>query len=134
MTTSCRSTTEETNLSSSPDIVIVGAGPNGLAAAVLLAQAGLSVRVIEARETVGGGTRSKELTLPGFVHDVCSSVHPMGALSPFLQTLPLAAHGLEWLYPEYSAAHPLDDGPAPLLARSFERTGDTIGDDAAHWK
>jgi phytoene dehydrogenase-like protein len=121
-------------VSSSPDIVIIGAGPNGLSAAVLLAQAKLSVRVIEARDEVGGGTRSKELTLPGFVHDVCSSVHPMGALSPYLRTLPLAAHGLEWLYPEYSAAHPLDDGPAPLLARSFERTGDTLGGDADRWK
>jgi phytoene dehydrogenase-like protein len=120
--------------SASPDIVVIGAGPNGLAAAVLLAQAQLSVRVIEARDEVGGGTRSKELTLPGFVHDVCSSVHPMGALSPFLQTLPLAAHGLEWVYPELSAAHPLDDGPAALLARSLERTGETLGDDGARWR
>ena len=90
------------------DAVVIGSGPNGLAAAIALARAGVSVLVVEAHEQPGGGTRSAELTLPGFVHDVCSAVHPMGVLSPFLRTLPLAEHGLVWRYPRASVAHPLD--------------------------
>jgi phytoene dehydrogenase-like protein len=116
-----------------PEAVVVGAGPNGLAAAVRLAQAGVPVRVIEAADEVGGGTRSAELTLPGFVHDVCSAVHPLGILSPFLRQLPLERHGLVWLRPRASVAHPMDDGPAVMLYRSLERTGDGLGRDARAW-
>src|SRR5205807_10518444 len=102
------------------DAIVVGAGPNGLAAAIVLARAGLSVRVVEAAETVGGGTRSAELTLPGFVHDVCSAIHPLGIASPFLRSLPLEAHGLEWVEPPAPLAHPFNDGTAVLLERSPE--------------
>jgi phytoene dehydrogenase-like protein len=105
-----------------PDVVVIGAGPNGLAAAVRLAQAGAQVLVLEAQGTIGGGTRTAELTLPGFHHDVCSGVHPMGILSPYLRTLPLDAHGLRWIVPEVSVAHPLDDGPAVLLRPSLDDT------------
>ncbi|MBX7167059.1 MAG: NAD(P)/FAD-dependent oxidoreductase [Pirellulales bacterium] len=105
-----------------PDVVIIGSGPNGLSAAVALAQAGAAVVVLEARDDLGGGTRTAELTLPGFHHDVCSAVHPMGILSPYLRTLPLAEHGLHWICPPASVAHPLDDGPAVLLRRSLDET------------
>jgi phytoene dehydrogenase-like protein len=100
-----------------PDAVVVGAGPNGLAAAIALARAGRSVRVLEAAATVGGGARSAELTLPGFVHDVCSAVHPHPLASPFLRELPLERHGLELVHPGVPLAHPLDDGTAVLLER-----------------
>jgi phytoene dehydrogenase-like protein len=113
---------------STPDAVVVGAGPNGLAAAITLARAGRSVLVVEASPTVGGGTRSAELTLPGFVHDVCSTVHPLGVASPFFKTLALRDHGLEWVFPEVEAAHP-DDGPAVLLQRSLEATAEGLGAD-----
>lgn len=109
------------------DAIVVGSGPNGLAAAVWLQMKGLSVLVIEAKETIGGGTRTAELTLPGFVHDVCSAVHPLGIISPFFRQLPLAEHGLEWLVPELSASHPLDDGSAGLLYRSIEHTCEALG-------
>jgi phytoene dehydrogenase-like protein len=109
------------------DAIVVGSGPNGLAAAVALAQAGRSVLVVEGAETVGGGTRSAELTLPGYLHDVCSAVHPLVAGSPFLSTLPLAGHGLELLHPGVALAHPLDDGTAVVLDRSIEATGASIG-------
>src|SRR5687768_3518688 len=92
------------------DAVVIGSGPNGLAAAITMQQQGLSVIVLEAAKTIGGGTRSAALTLLGFVHDVCSAVHPLAAGSPFFQTLPLADFGLEFLYPAINAAHPLDDG------------------------
>jgi len=116
--------------------VVVGAGPNGLAAAVTLAQAGWSVAVFEAGTTVGGGTRSAELTLPGFMHDVCSAIHPLAAGSPYLATLPLARHGLEWIHPPLPLAHPFDDGTAAVLARGFEETGESFGDreDARAWE
>ncbi len=113
------------------DAVVIGSGPNGLAAAVALARAGASVIVLEGRDTVGGGTRTAELTLPGYRHDVCSACHPMGILSPFFRTLPLEQHGLRWLSPEVSVAHPLDDGPAVLLHRSLGETARELGTDGA---
>jgi len=112
------------------DAVIVGSGPNGLAAAVTLARAGLGVLVLEAEETVGGGARSAELTLPGFVHDVCSAIHPMAVASPFFRALPLADHGLEWVHSPAPLAHPLDDGTAIVLERSVPQTADALGTDA----
>ncbi|HVN85281.1 MAG TPA: NAD(P)/FAD-dependent oxidoreductase [Candidatus Binatia bacterium] len=112
------------------DAVVVGSGPNGLAAAVELARAGASVLVLEAAEEIGGGTRTAELTLPGFLHDLCSGCHPMGVLSPFLRTLPLDAHGLRWIRPPVSVAHPLDDQPAVLLRRSLDDTARELGQDA----
>jgi phytoene dehydrogenase-like protein len=111
------------------DAVVVGAGPNGLAAAVALARQGHSVRVLEAAETIGGGTRSAELTLPGFVHDVCSAIHPMAVASPFFQELPLGEHGLEWVQPPIPVAHPLADGTAAVLTRSVDDTAAALGDD-----
>ena len=114
-----------------PDAIVVGSGPNGLAAAIALARAGCSVLVLEAAETVGGGTRTAELTLPGFRHDVCSAIHPLGLGSPYLRTLPLEEHGLEWIQPPVPLAHPFDDGTAALLERSVEATGATLGPDAA---
>jgi phytoene dehydrogenase-like protein len=111
--------------------VVIGAGPNGLAAAIVLAREGLAVEVIEAADTVGGSCRSAELTLPGFVHDVCAAIHPMAAGSPFFRTLPLHEHGLEWVHPEAPLAHPLDDGTAVMLERSPEATAENLGPDAA---
>jgi phytoene dehydrogenase-like protein len=116
-----------------PDAVVIGSGPNGLAAAVALSRAGVSVLVVEAEDEIGGGTRSAELTLPGFTHDVCSAVHPMGILSPFFRELPLAEHGLVWLRPRASVAHPMDEGPAVMLYRSLARTGEGLGRDARAW-
>jgi phytoene dehydrogenase-like protein len=115
---------------SHPDAVIVGAGPNGLAAATVLAQAGRKVIVFEAGATIGGGCRSAELTLPGFMHDVCSAVHPFAVVSPFFQSLPLAGHGLEWVTPPVMLAHPFDNDPAACLFGSVERTAAELGADA----
>lgn len=112
------------------DAVVVGSGPNGLAAAITVAQAGLAVLVIEGRETIGGGTRTEELTLPGFAHDVCSAVHPMALMSPFFRALPLAEHGLQWVHPEIPLAHPLDDGTAVAVDRSVEIAAENLGEDA----
>lgn len=112
------------------DAVVIGSGPNGLAAAVELARNGASVLVLEAREDVGGGTRTAELTLPGFAHDVCSGAHPLGLLSPYLSTLPLAEHGLHWVQAQASIAHPLDDGTAVVVRRSLEDTAAGLGVDA----
>jgi phytoene dehydrogenase-like protein len=116
------------------DAVIVGAGPNGLAAAITLARAGRSVLVVEGKETIGGGTRSAELTLPGYVHDVCSAIHPLGVASPFFRGLPLADHGLEWIFPPAAIAHPLDDGGAILVQRSVAATAAQLGGDAAAYR
>ena len=104
------------------DAVVIGSGPNGLSAAIELARGGFSVLVLEARDQIGGGVRSAEVTLPGFVHDVCSGCHPMGILSPFFRSLPLEQHGLCWLSGTASAAHPLDGEPAVLLRRSVADT------------
>jgi phytoene dehydrogenase-like protein len=119
---------------SNVDVVVVGSGPNGLSAAVHLAQAGASVVVLEARDEIGGGTRTAELTLPGFIHDVCSGVHPMGILSPWWRTLPLEDHGLRWLRPRASVAHPLDDQPAVLLRRPLEDTAAELDGDARAYR
>jgi phytoene dehydrogenase-like protein len=116
------------------DAIVVGSGPNGLAAAIELAKANLSVLVLEASDTVGGGTRSKELTLPGFVHDVCSAVHPMAIASPFLKTLPLAEHGLHWIHPTYPCAHPLDDGTAAVLEQSLAQTAERLDRDGSAYR
>ncbi|MBO6793466.1 MAG: NAD(P)/FAD-dependent oxidoreductase [Balneolaceae bacterium] len=116
------------------DAVIVGSGPNGLAAAILLAQQGLKVHVIEAEETIGGGTRTKELTESGFLHDVCSAVHPTAVASPFLSSLPLEKYGLEWIYPEASVAHPLEEGNGILGYQSLDKTLEQFGKDAKMYK
>jgi len=111
------------------DAVIVGGGPNGLAAAIRLAQEKLSVLVLEARDTIGGGTRSAEITLPGFVHDICSAIHPMALGSPFFRRLPLERYGLSWTQPEFPLAHPFDDGTAAILHRSIVATSAGLGPD-----
>jgi len=111
------------------DAVVIGSGPNGLCAAVALAQAGQSVLVVEAKHEVGGGLRSAELMRSGFTHDVCSAVHPLGVLSPFMRGLPLAEHGLTWCHPRVSAAHPLDGGRAVLLSRALADTAAQLGRD-----
>ncbi|HEV2743218.1 MAG TPA: NAD(P)/FAD-dependent oxidoreductase [Rubrobacter sp.] len=116
------------------DAVVVGAGPNGLAAAVELARNGRKVAVLEAGERVGGGTRSDEATLPGFVHDLGSAIHTLGYASPFFGSLPLEEHGLEWIHPPAPLAHPLDDGTAAVLERSTEETGATLGRDAGAYR
>jgi phytoene dehydrogenase-like protein len=116
------------------DVAVIGSGPNGLAAAIVAAQRGRSVVVFEAGETIGGGLRSAELTRPGFVHDVCSSVHPMAVASPFFRSLPLAQHGLSWITPPASAAHPLDGGEAVMLWKDAERTADALGADRARYR
>jgi phytoene dehydrogenase-like protein len=116
------------------EAIVVGAGPNGLACAVALAQEGVAVTVLEAEDEIGGGTRSGELTVPGLVHDLCSAVHPMAVGSPFLNSLELERHGLEWRWPEVDCAHPLDDGSAGVMLRSIEETALGLGDDGAAWR
>ena len=116
------------------DGIVVGSGPNGLSAAITLAREGRSVLVIEAASTVGGGTRTAPLTLPGFVHDVCSAVHPFAVASPFLKTLPLAEHGLELIHPSAPLAHPLDDGTTAVLERSIEETARSLGPDERSYR
>jgi phytoene dehydrogenase-like protein len=118
----------------SVDAVVVGAGPNGLAAAVVLVAAGLQVEVLEAAPTIGGGARSSELTLPGYLHDVCSAVHPMGLASPFFRAFDLARHGVEMLQPQVAYAQPLDGGVAGLAWTDLDRTADGLGADGPAWR
>lgn len=121
-------------LATSYDAVVVGAGPNGLCAAIVLAQKGYSVCLLEANETIGGSARSAELTLPGFTHDICSAVHPLAAGSPFLSQLPLAQYGLDFINPPAAVAHPFDDGTAALLYRSIDMTAERLRADAGVYK
>jgi phytoene dehydrogenase-like protein len=116
-------------VTASYDVVIVGAGPNGLAAGIALAQSGLATLVVEAHETPGGGTRTRELTVPGVLHDVCSAVHPLGAGSPWLRTLGLDEHGLAWIHPPSPLVHVLGDGRVVALERSLDATAEQLGDD-----
>ena len=120
-------------MTNSYDALVVGAGPNGLSAGIAIAQTGRSVMVVEGQATVGGGARTAALTLPGFLHDVCSAVHPLAAGSPFLSTLPLSEHGLQWVQPPAPLAHPLDDGTSVMLERSVEATADGLGSDRASY-
>ena len=108
--------------------VVIGSGPNGLAAAITMARAGWDVVVHEAAETIGGGVRSAELTLPGFVHDLCSAIHPLGRESPFFRDLELP---VAWVQPPAPAAHPLDDGTAVITERSLLATAERLGEDRA---
>jgi phytoene dehydrogenase-like protein len=121
-------------MAASPDAVVIGAGPNGLSAAIALARAGRQVVVYEALDTIGGGARSAQLTLPGFVHDVCSAVQPFAIASPFWRTLPLGDFGLEWIEPAAQLAHPLDDGPAAIVWRSVEATALDLGADGTAYR
>jgi phytoene dehydrogenase-like protein len=116
------------------DVIVIGSGPNGLSAAIVMAQAGCSVTVVEAAETIGGAACSAELTLPGFVHDVGSAVHPFAAASPFFTNLPLARYGLQWIHSPAALAHPFDDGSAVLLERSLEHTASALGADAEPYR
>lgn len=120
--------------SSKTDAVVIGSGPNGLAAAIELARAGLSVRMFEAQEALGGGLQSARLTLPGYTHDVCAAVLPMAVVSPFLRSLSLHQHGVEWIYPPVSLAHPFLDGSAAVLARSLQETAESLGVDGAAYQ
>ena len=114
--------------------VVVGSGPNGLAAAIRLAQAGLEVTVLERADRPGGGTRTSELTVPGLLHDDCSAFHPLGHLSPFLASLGLERHGLHWRWPEIDLAHPLDDGSAAVMSRDMATTVASLGRDGDRWE
>jgi len=116
------------------DAVVVGAGPNGLAAAITIQQAGFSVLLIEAKDVIGGGLQSAALTLPHFVHDVCSAIHPLAAISPFFKKLPLQQHGLEFIYPPVQAAHPFDDGRAAALYKSIDKTAQGLGKDEVAYR
>jgi len=116
------------------DAIVVGSGPNGLSAAITLQQAGLGVLLIEGKATIGGGMRTQALTLPGFLHDVCSAIHPMAAGSPFFNGLPLGKFGLEFLYPAVYAAHPFDDGSCAVLKKSIAETIGTLKQDAGAYE
>ena len=117
-------------MTSTHDAVIIGAGPNGLAAGITLAQAGRSVLILEAKETIGGGCRTLELTLPGYRHDPCSAIHPLAVASPFFRSLPLADYGLEMIEPPLALANPFDDGTAASLTQSIDETAASLGPDA----
>ena len=114
--------------------IVVGAGPNGLAAAVALAKAGVEVTVLEAADDIGGGTRTSEAIIPGLLHDHCSAIHPMAVGSQFLTGLGLDRYGLSWRLPEIDCVHPLDGGSAGVLYRSVEATVDGLGADGARWR
>lgn len=116
------------------DAVIVGSGPNGLSAAIRLAQEGLSVKIFEAADTIGGGMRTRELIRPGFFHDICSAIHPMAASSPFFKKLPLGRFGLEWIHPELLLAHPLDQEPSAFLSRDLSHTAFHLNEDEKNYK
>ena len=120
--------------SSGKNAIVVGSGPNGLAAAVKLARAGLEVTVLEAAEEIGGGTRSSEMIEAGLLHDHCSAVHPIAAGSPYLNELGLEARGLRWAQPEIDCAHPLDDGSAGVMYRCIDRTAEALGADGERWR
>jgi len=122
------------SLRSAYDAIVVGAGPNGLAAGILLARAGLSVLVVEGSTVAGGGARSAELTLPGFIHDPCAAVHPFGKASPLFRSLPLTEHGLKWIEPDAPLAHPLDGGQAVLVERNFEAMAESLGADGPAYR
>ena len=111
------------------DAIVVGSGPNGLTAAITLQQKGLSVLIVEAKNTIGGGLRSAELTIPGFQHDICSAIHPLAVASPFFNSLPLHKHGLTFIQPKIAVAHPLDDGKSAVLSNSVEETAGLLGSD-----
>ena len=116
------------------DAIIVGSGPNGLAAAITLVRQGLRVLLLEAKESIGGGMRTAELTLPGFRHDICSAIHPLGMGSPFFQSLPLAEYGLKWIQPDLPVAHPLGDGTATFIHRSLDCTAEHLGKDGVVYR
>jgi phytoene dehydrogenase-like protein len=118
----------------SADAIVIGSGPNGLSAGIELARNGHDVVVYEANDTIGGGCRSAELTLPGFVHDLCSAFHPLGAASPFFRSLDLTRDGLDWIEPPAALAHPLDDGTAVFLERSITATAANLGPDARAYR
>lgn len=121
-------------MSESYDVVVVGAGPNGLAAAVRVAMEGRSVLVLEANDEIGGAARTAEITVDGFHHDLGSAVHPMGAGSPFLESLPLGEHGLEWLFPDVQVGHPLDEGDGAILVRDVRETAERLGADRERYE
>lgn len=116
------------------DAIVIGSGPNGLAAAIVLARAGHSVVIYEAADQIGGGMRSGELTLPGFTHDICSTIHALGAASPVLRSFPLEKYGLQWVRPSAPLAHPFDSGSAAVLEHSIEETGKTLGEDSNNYR
>ena len=116
------------------DAVVIGAGPNGLAAAIELQQSGCATLLVEASHRVGGAARTEEVTLPGFLHDVGSAVHPLGIGSPFFSSLPLESFGLEWVHPEVPLAHPFDGATAALLERDLDRTANRLGEDGSMWR
>ena len=116
------------------DAIVIGSGPNGLAAAITLQRQGLSVLVIEAKDTIGGGLRSAALTLPGFIHDICSAIHPLAIASPFFASIPLNDHGLEFVFPTIAAAHPFDDGTAAAAYATVDETSQHLGDDSVTYR